>query len=121
MTLSPNPTDWHATRDALLTEGRDHFDRNGWIDGSRSPWEPNDREHFARQFAAIAMPLGMRAPRIKELRRKVFQFHRWDDAGMLGVNGYGPAIDDVLRGARSKAASGRDGMTDPYFGRELVS
>ena len=45
------------------------------------------------------------AERITELRRKVFQFHRWDDAGMLGVNGYGPAIDDVLRSARFKVAS----------------
>lgn len=43
------------------------------------------------------------AEEISDLRRKVFQFHRWDDAGMLGPNGYGPAIDDVLRGARFKA------------------
>lgn len=62
------------------------------------------------------------AEHITDLRRKVFQFHRWDDAGMLGPNGYGPAIDDVLRGARFKAelAGGRDGMTDPYFGRAVA-
>lgn len=48
-------------------------------------------------------------PRIMELRRQVFQFQRWDDAGMLGANGYGPAIDDVLRSARFKAeAATRD-------------
>ncbi|RYG88585.1 MAG: hypothetical protein EON59_04050 [Alphaproteobacteria bacterium] len=63
-----------------------------------------------------AYPLGKHdAPRIVELRRKVFQFHRCDDAGMLGVNGYGPAIDDVLRSARFRADRGRDALTDPYF------
>lgn len=56
-----------ATRAKLTQDGRDHFNASGWIDGSGSPWEPNDREHFARAYAAIAMPLGTPKLRVEEV------------------------------------------------------
>ncbi len=53
-------TDRPLTREERLSVGRAHFDAAGWKDGSCSPWEPNDREHFARAYAEITRPFGGR-------------------------------------------------------------
>lgn len=39
---------------ALLPEGRRLFDEAGYVDGVMNPWQPSNREAYARAYAEIA-------------------------------------------------------------------